>query len=139
MDVTGKIKQANGRLKNSKVRCRIEQIGEKLYLKATLPPKPSSTKTKPLEPNSKLGTKVSGFFYDRQIYKNETDTLTAYDLRHCYARRCFEFGLSPDVGAKLMGHSVNTHTRVYRRWIDEAVYWKIYDAAVNRPDRPLCP
>jgi len=83
--------------------------------------------------NAKLGTKVSGFFYDNKC------SFTAYDIRHCFARRCFEFGFSPDLGAKLMGHSVVTHTRIYRAWIDEMTYWKIYDAIVNRPGRPEPP
>lgn len=38
----GRIAQANGRLKASKVGMAIEQIGDRLALRATLPPKPSS-------------------------------------------------------------------------------------------------
>ncbi|MEX0271751.1 site-specific integrase [Leptolyngbyaceae cyanobacterium UHCC 1019] len=38
--------QANERLKNALVRVRIEQIGKKLYLQATLPPKPTSHETR---------------------------------------------------------------------------------------------
>ena len=65
-------------------------------------------------PNAKLGTKVSGFFYDFKI------PFPPYNLRHCYACRCFEFGFTPDFGSKLMGHSVTTHCKTYRAWIDEA-------------------
>ncbi|MEO0375430.1 MAG: integrase [Cyanobacteria bacterium P01_A01_bin.17] len=83
--------------------------------------------------NTKLGTKVSRFFYESSI------PFTAYDLRHSYARRCFEFGCSPDLGAKLMGHSVSTHCKIYRAWIDEAVYRRAYEAIINQENRPLPP
>lgn len=83
--------------------------------------------------NTKIGTKVSKFFYLSDI------PFAAYDLRHSYARRCSEFGFSPDLGAKLMGHSVSTHTKIYRAWIDEAVYRKAYEAIINRAERPKPP
>jgi hypothetical protein len=41
----GRIAQANGRLKASKVGVAIEQIGDRLALRATLPPKPSSDRS----------------------------------------------------------------------------------------------
>ncbi|MEM1279914.1 MAG: integrase [Cyanobacteria bacterium P01_H01_bin.152] len=82
--------------------------------------------------NGQLGTKTSKFF-ERMMDCN------AYDLRHCYARRCFEFGYSPEFGAKMMGHSPDVHSRTYRRWIDEEVYWQIYQRGVNGSDRPECP
>ncbi len=83
--------------------------------------------------NAKLGTKVSGFFYDLKI------PFPPYNLRHCYARRCFEFGFTPDFGAKLMGHSVTTHCKTYRVWIDEATYLKVYETLINRTGRPSAP
>ncbi|AFY57282.1 hypothetical protein Riv7116_4872 [Rivularia sp. PCC 7116] len=83
--------------------------------------------------NAKLGTKVSGFFYDFKI------PFPPYNLRHCYARRCFEFGFTPDFGAKLMGHSVTTHCKTYRAWIDEATYLKVYETLVNKTGRPPVP
>ncbi|MGB6297528.1 MAG: integrase, partial [Rivularia sp. (in: cyanobacteria)] len=83
--------------------------------------------------NAKLGTKVSGFFYDFKI------PFPPYNLRHCYARRCFEFGFTPDFGAKLMGHSVTTHCKTYRAWIDEATYLKVYETLINRTGRPPAP
>jgi integrase len=84
-------------------------------------------------PNAKLGTKVSGFFYDSDI------PFPAYNLRHCYARRCFEFGFTPDFGAKLMGHSVTTHCKTYRAWIDKETYWRVYETLIHRIDRPPAP
>ncbi|MBD2088890.1 site-specific integrase [Microcoleus sp. FACHB-1515] len=55
MEISGKIAQANGRLKSGRVGVRIEQIGEKLYLQATLPPRPTSRKTKPHQQRISLG------------------------------------------------------------------------------------
>ncbi len=83
--------------------------------------------------NAKLGTKVSGWFYDCKA------PFRAYDLRHCYARRCFEFGLAPDWAAGLMGHSLAVHLKTYRAWIDEATYRRAYELVINRSDRPLPP
>jgi len=82
--------------------------------------------------NAQLGTKTSKFF-ERRAW------CLAYDLRHCYARRCLEFGYSPEFGAKMMGHSPETHCRVYRRWIDEGVYRSIYEAGLTRENRPQAP
>ncbi|MEL6605340.1 MAG: integrase [Cyanobacteria bacterium J06614_10] len=90
-------------------------------------------------PNAKLGSKVSRRFYAWQLLKPDGKSLCAYDLRHCYARRCFEFGFSPDFSSRMMGHSLDTHMRVYRRWIDEGVYRAIYEATVNRERRPRPP
>lgn len=55
MDVSGRIAQANGRLKAYRVGCSIQQMGEKLYLVATLPPRPDSSKTKPFQQRIALG------------------------------------------------------------------------------------
>lgn len=81
--------------------------------------------------NGQLGTKTAKFF--------ERMPCEAYDLRHCFARRCFEFGYSPEFGAKLMGHAPEVHCRTYRRWIDEGVYWRIYQQGLKHGDRPQCP
>ncbi|MEL6261948.1 MAG: integrase [Cyanobacteria bacterium J06623_5] len=89
--------------------------------------------------NAKLGSKVSRRFYAWRLMKPDGQSLRPYDLRHCYARRCFEFGFSPEFGAKMMGHSPDTHYRVYRRWIDERVYRVVYEAALSRADRPVPP
>lgn len=64
---------------------------------------------------------------------------TCLDMRHCYARRCFQFGFDPTQSAKLMGHSWQIHLATYRAWIDEEVYDKAYLSKVNNPNRPLPP
>lgn len=83
--------------------------------------------------NARRGAKVSGEFYDRKI------PFKPYDLRHCYARRCFEFSLPPDLAAGLMGHSIQVHIQTYRAWIDRGTYRRAYDALINRGDRPVAP
>ena len=83
--------------------------------------------------NASLGTNVADAFRRRGI------PFHAYDLRHCYARRCFEFALPPDMAAGLMGHSVQIHIKTYRAWIDKATYRRAYDALIHRGDRPAPP
>ncbi|MGD1905673.1 MAG: hypothetical protein ACFB0C_06720 [Leptolyngbyaceae cyanobacterium] len=84
--------------------------------------------------NRKLGAKTSKFFQRMEGVINSN----AYDLRHCYARRCFEFGYSPEFGAKMMGHSAEVHCRTYRRWIDESTYFAIYQKGIDG-ERPTAP
>jgi hypothetical protein len=64
---------------------------------------------------------------------------TCLDMRHCYARRCFEFGFDPTQSAKLMGHGWQVHLATYRAWIDEEVYDKAYKQIISKPNRPLPP
>ena len=40
-----------------------------------------------------------------------------YDLRHAWAVRTILFGLPDTVAARMMGHSVQIHTRTYHRWM----------------------
>ena len=42
-----------------------------------------------------------------------------YNLRHAYAIRLLEAGMPSEVGARLMGHSVELHNSTYKRWIDQ--------------------
>jgi integrase len=83
--------------------------------------------------NARLGGKVSGEFYDRKL------PFKPYDLRHCYARRCFEFSLPPDLAAGLMGHSVQVHLQTYRAWIDRQAYKRAYESLIQRGDAPKAP
>jgi integrase len=50
-----RINQANGRLKNANCRVKIRERGNKLYLQATLPPKPDSEKDRPYQQEIALG------------------------------------------------------------------------------------
>jgi integrase len=74
--------------------------------------------------NGKLGTKISGWFRNHAPFN-------ALDLRHCYARRCFEFGLSADISAKFMGHSSKVHQQTYQAWFGEKVYDEAYQKAIG--------
>jgi len=52
----------------------------------------------------------------------KTPDLTAYSLRHGYAWRAhkaYERPLSVGTAAKLMGHSMATHSKYYGNWVDE--------------------
>jgi integrase len=55
MDVLGRINQANGRLKASKIGVFIQLRGERLYLRATLPPKPNAEKNLAFRQEISLG------------------------------------------------------------------------------------
>ena len=45
--------------------------------------------------------------------------LDLYGLRHAWARRSIETGLSMTLCAKAMGHSVQVHEKAYHRWISQ--------------------
>ncbi len=49
MDLSGRIAQANGRLKSASVGVQIQQLNDRLYLRATLPPRPGSSKSDPYQ------------------------------------------------------------------------------------------
>ncbi|MBD1821111.1 integrase [Cyanobacteria bacterium FACHB-DQ100] len=83
--------------------------------------------------NAKLGNKICKEFNERDI------PFRAYDLRHSYARRCFEFSIPPDWAAHLMGHSLKVHMETYRAWIDWETYQRAYEALIARSDRPRPP
>lgn len=40
-----------------------------------------------------------------------------YNLRHAYAVRLLTRGVPPEIGAQLMGHGLEVHSRTYLRWI----------------------
>ena len=63
MNIQAKLNQANGRLRSGKIGVRIEVRGDRLYLRATFPPKPGSTKQQPCQQRLALGfhANPSGF------------------------------------------------------------------------------
>ncbi|WP_416671582.1 site-specific integrase [Egbenema bharatensis] len=79
MDITGKLAQANGRLKAHRVGVRIEQMGEKLYLQATLPAKPGSHKSKPHQQRIALGIGA----HPRGVQMAEQEARKVGALRDC--------------------------------------------------------
>lgn len=48
-------------------------------------------------------------------YERDGIEIRLYQLRHAYAIRLFEKGVTADLAAKLMGHSVAIHEQTYRR------------------------
>jgi hypothetical protein len=59
VEIDGRISQANGRLKSAKVGVAIERQGDRLWLRATLPPKPGSGKDKSYRQKISLGVRVT--------------------------------------------------------------------------------
>lgn len=45
-------------------------------------------------------------------------SIKPYNLRHAYALRLLDNGVTADLGARLMGHSLAVHQTTYQRWID---------------------
>lgn len=90
---------------------------------------PSNLKWNPEDPNWKLGRKIGNKF-TKYHYGDP------YNLRHCYARRCLEVGLSSDISCKLMGHSRDIHEQRYRAFIKGSLYVdlakRIIDKSLNR-------
>lgn len=62
-----------------------------------------------------------------------------YDLRHAWAVRAIGFLLPIDMRARMMGHSVEIHHRVYQRWIRQDEIDRLWRVLVDRPDRPAPP
>ncbi len=56
ISIAGRIEQANGRLKAANVGVAIEQSGNRLYLRATLPPKPGATRHEPYQQRISLSS-----------------------------------------------------------------------------------
>ncbi|MFE4108573.1 site-specific integrase [Almyronema epifaneia] len=55
MDISGKLNQVNGRLRSAQVGVTVEQYGQSLRLRATLPPKPGSDRDRPFQQRISLG------------------------------------------------------------------------------------
>ena len=60
IDLSGKIRQVNGRLNAGNVRARVVQKGGRLCLQATLPPKPGSSRDRPYQQRVYLGITATG-------------------------------------------------------------------------------
>ena len=60
IDLSGKIRQTNGRLKAGNIRARVLQQGGSLYIQATLPPKPGSGRERPFQQKIALGMSATG-------------------------------------------------------------------------------
>ncbi len=82
--------------------------------------------------NKELGGQVTKYLSPKLPF-------TPYDLRHAWAIRTMEFGWPVELSARMMGHSVDVHTRTYQRWITGKRIQAVYELLVNRSDRPKPP
>jgi site-specific recombinase XerD len=73
--------------------------------------------------NNDLGEKIGQYF--RKVGVTEKIGKT-YNLRHCYARRCFEQGWPLELAARSMGHDVMIHHRTYQAFMAEADFAKVF-------------
>lgn len=83
--------------------------------------------------NADLGNRVTRAFHRIEI------PFPPYALRHCWAVRSMEFGWEVAMAAQQMGHSVTVHTTTYHAWITEKHQQKMFDALIQRCDRPTPP
>jgi integrase len=54
-------------------------------------------------------------------------TIKPYNLRHAYALRLMDSGVPPELGARLMGHSLTVHEGTYKRWLEQDRITKAMD------------
>lgn len=83
--------------------------------------------------NERIGRSVSDFFREAGI------PFTPYDLRHRWAVRTLEYGLSYELAAIQQGHSAAVHKRTYHRWITDDVHNSVNQILIARIDRPVPP
>ncbi len=79
------------------------------------------------------GQRIARWFWDSEL------SFRAYDLRHSYARRCFEFDIPTNRAAKLMGHEESIHCKTYRAWIDEKYYRSKFELDIFGSGKPRAP
>lgn len=65
-------------------------------------------------------TSITNVISDR--FKVKTKPIKAYDLRHAYAVRGYVYNVSIGCMAKLMGHSIEMHEKIYQKYIPG---WKL--------------
>ena len=60
-----------------------------------------------------------------------------YNLRHAWAIRTLDMGWPVDYSARMMGHSVEVHTKTYQRWISSRKNQEIYQRLPKIQPKPL--
>ncbi|AFY61827.1 hypothetical protein [Synechococcus sp. PCC 6312] len=62
-----------------------------------------------------------------RYFRNNKVGFPPYSLRHAYAiRASVSYGFPVSMSAKLMGHGVEVHTRIYHAWLSEAQLLETY-------------
>ncbi|MEP0919406.1 integrase [Leptolyngbya sp. DQ-M1] len=82
--------------------------------------------------NAALGNRVINAFARYGFRK-------PYNLRHCWAVRTVEYGVSTTLAAEQMGHSEREHCQTYHHWIGDDVHQREHDRVLRNPNRPLPP
>lgn len=82
---------------------------------------------------SKIGDKVT------RAFKKFGIPFTPYALRHAWARRAMEFGLSDEAAAEFMGHNLVTHQKHYQRLIALKHGLRIVQSFMANSNRPKPP
>ncbi|MBD1871899.1 site-specific integrase [Nodosilinea sp. FACHB-131] len=77
--------------------------------------------------NSDYGLRVSQWFKRRQM------PFLPYDLRHAWAGRTAVMGLDPAIAAKMMGHDLSVHTRVYHQFLNRTSMQAAWERSLRRP------
>lgn len=82
--------------------------------------------------NEALGNRVTHAFKRYEI------PFHPYDLRHAWAVRTIGFKLPTTLAARMMGHSVEVHERIYQQWITEEFESQVIQKLMEG-DRPSPP
>lgn len=76
--------------------------------------------------NDSFGRKIA------QYFKRKKFPCLPYDLRHAWAARTAVYGLDPAIAAKMMGHDLTIHSRVYHRFINRHSMQQAFDRSQSR-------
>jgi integrase len=82
--------------------------------------------------NSALGNRVT------HALKRYELPFQPYDLRHAWAVRTIAFKVPTTLAARMMGHSVDVHEKIYQQWITEDFEAQVIQRLMEG-DRPLAP
>jgi integrase len=137
MDVSGRIAQANGRLSSHNVGVSIEQKGQKLYLRATLPPRPGSSQSRPYQQRIALGIGA----HPRGVSLAETEARKVGALLDCGEFSWEPYLSSSDATPQTVGDWTTRFEAEFKETVS-AITWKTEYVNVFKrldPTAPLTP
>ncbi len=120
----GHLTLLNGKTGGRKIWCLYPHWWEQFELYQIDRPFPQVTG----ENNSALGQRVTQAFRRYGFYK-------PYNLRHAWAIRTIQYNLPVEMSAAMMGHSVEVHCQIYKKFLTDAYYEKIYKLFISNRDR----
>jgi hypothetical protein len=74
-----------------------------------------------------------------RYFKSMNLPFTLKDMRHAWAIRTLIFELDISWAARMMGHSVEIHSKVYHHWISQKQMLAAHNKAIANTNRPLPP